>query len=585
MRTGTLGVNLSGLLPIIRKYLYTHADVFLRELIANGVDACQKLLTIASSEGIEVSPDELKVEILVYPAKRQLVIRDNGIGMTEEEVERFLTVIAASSAREFAEKYKESDIIGFFGMGFYSAFMAAEKVEVLTRSYRAEAPAVRWIGDGSENYQIELTERPEGRGTTITLHLTKEYDEYAQVWKVRQVAEKYARFLPIPILVEGSPINQKPLWREHPTSLKPEDYKKFYELLYPGRPEPVFYVHLNIDYPVNLQGILYFPPLRPDMVIERNTLSLYVRGMFITDQLSELLPPYFELLHGAIESPDIPLNVSRSQLQIDPTVRKISQYISRKVAEKLKELAETNRSQYEKVWDSLGPFVKYGMVRDGDFAKRVKDIVLVRTIGGEFFTLSEYKAKISAVKDPRGFSVGFYVNDPKKQGALAQLFQAKGYPVILADTVIDPYWLSHVEGSESLRMLRVDAEEAARWLESSESDGALSIEELGTVREALEKLTGLKVEPQKMGMTGPAALVMREEGRRRIHEATLQGEVPPPSRLLLNTQHPIYRRYLLTQDIRWLQHAWDWARLLSGDLQEGDLRTFIERDWSLLSGS
>ncbi|MCX8112759.1 MAG: molecular chaperone HtpG [Bacteroidia bacterium] len=585
MRTGTLGVNLSGLLPIIRRYLYTHSDVFLRELIANGVDACQKLLAIGPRENITLSPDQLRVEIVVYPAKRQLVVRDNGIGMTEEEVERFLTVIAASSAREFAEKYKETDIIGFFGMGFYSAFMVAEKVEVLTQSYRAELPAVRWIGDGSENYHIELTQRPEGRGTTVTLHLAKEYEEYAQVWKVRQIAEKYARFLPISISVEGSPINQKPLWRDHPTQVQPETYKQFYRLLYPGRPEPVFHVHLNIDYPVHLQGILYFPPLRPEMVVEKNTLSLYVRGMFITDQLSELLPPYFELLHGVIESADIPLNVSRSQLQIDPTVRKISQYISRKVAEKLKELAETDRSAYEKVWDSVGPFVKYGMVRDEDFAKRVKDIVLFHAVSGEFFTLPEYKAKVSAARDPRGFIVGFYVNDLKKQGTLAQLFQSKGYIVVKADSVIDPYWLSHVEASEGLRFVRVDAEEAARWLESNEGEGALNVQEIQSVKEALERLTALKVEPQAMGPNGPAALLLREESQRRLYEATLQGEVPSPSRFIFNTQHPIYRRYLLTQDIRWLEHARDWARLLSGDLGETDLQAFLSRDWSLLSGS
>ncbi|MCS7153559.1 MAG: molecular chaperone HtpG [Bacteroidia bacterium] len=585
MRTGTLGVNLSGLLPIIRRYLYTHSDVFLRELIANGVDACQKLLAISSAEGLSISADQLKVEILVYPAKRQLVIRDNGIGMTEEEVERFLTVIAASSAREFAEKYKEADIIGFFGMGFYSAFMVAEKVEVLTQSYREGSQAVRWVGDGTETYQIEPAERPEGRGTTVTLYLSKEYDEYAQVWKVRQVAEKYARFLSIPILVEGASINQKPLWRQHPTQVTSEEYKRFYQLLYPGRPEPVFYVHLNIDYPVNLQGILYFPPLRPEMVIEKNTLSLYVRGMFITDQLSEILPPYFELLHGAIESADIPLNVSRSQLQVDPTVRKISQYISRKVAEKLKELADSDRQAYEKVWDSVGPFVKYGMVRDEEFAKRVKDIALVKSTTGEFFTLSEYKARISSVKDPRGYAVGFYVNDMKKQGALSQLFQAKGHTVIVADTVIDPYWLSHIESSEGVRFLRVDAEEAAKWLEESDAGGALTLEEIKTVKEALERLVKVKVEPQAMGEKGMAALLLREESHRRLYEATLQGSVPLPSRLIFNTQHPIYRRYLLTQDIRWLEHAVDWARLLNGDLGESELQAFLQRDWSLLSGS
>ncbi|MCS6790650.1 MAG: molecular chaperone HtpG [Bacteroidia bacterium] len=585
MRTGTLGVNLAGLLPIIRKYLYTHSDVFLRELIANGVDACQKMIAISASQNLNTDPTTLKVEIFVYPAKRQLVIRDNGIGMTEEEVERFLTVIAASSAKEFAEKYKETDIIGFFGMGFYSAFMVAEKVEVLTQSYLADAAGVRWVGDGSERYEISPAQRPEGRGTTITLHLSKEYDEYAQVWRVREVAEKYARFLPITIQVEGSTINQKPLWREHPTKVSEEEYKKFYKVLYPTLPEPVFHIHLNIDYPVNLQGILYFPPLRPEMVLQRNGLSLYVRGMFITDQLSEILPPYFELLHGAIESADIPLNVSRSQLQIDPTVRRISQYISRKVAEKLKELHASDRSQYEKLWEHVGPFVKYGMVRDEDFARRVKDIALVQGLDGKFYTLSEYKTQISSVRDPRGFSLGFYVNDAKKQGALAQLFQSKGYIVVQSDTVIDPYWLSYIEREDGIRMVRVDAEEAAKWLEAESTQGTLNLEEVKAVKEALERLTKLKVEPQALGENGPAALLLREEGQRRLREAALQGEIPPPSRLIFNSAHPIYKRYLLTQDGRWLEHVWDWARLLSGDLHEKDLQSFLARDWALLSGT
>ncbi|MEN3041592.1 MAG: hypothetical protein ABDH66_08675 [Bacteroidia bacterium] len=320
-------------------------------------------------------------------------------------------------------------------------------------------------------------------------------------------------------------------------------------------------------------------------MIEKNGLSLYVRGMFITDQLSEILPPYFELLQGVIESSDIPLNVSRSQLQVDPTVRKISQYISRKVAEKIKELAEADRTQYEKVWDSVGPFVKYGMVRDEDFAKRVKELVLVRTTDGATYFFPEYKAKISTVKDHKGSVVGFYVNDLKKQGALAQLFQAKGHLVILADTVIDPYWLSYLEVHENMRFIRVDAEEAPRWLESSETDEALTLSEKQSVKEAIEKLTNLKAEPQSLGSSGPAALLVREESQRRLYEAALSGESPAPSRIVFNIQHPIYRRYLLTQDIRWLEHAVDWARLLSGDLREADLRNFLERDWKLLSGA
>lgn len=585
MRTGTLGVHLAGLLPIIRKYLYTHSDVFLRELIANGVDACQKLATIASQEGFSLEGEELKVEIFAYPAKRQLVIRDNGIGMTEAEVEKYLTVIAASSAKEFAEKYKETDIIGFFGMGFYSAFMVAKKVEVLTQSYRPDAPAVRWIGEGTETYSLELTERPEGRGTTITLHLSSEYDEYAQVWKVREIAQKYARFLPVSIYVEGSRINEKPIWREHPTNLSAADYEKLYQLLYPHQKEPAFYVHLNVDYPVHLQGILYFPRLRPESVIERNGLSLYVKGMFITDQVGELLPEYLQLLHGVIESSDIPLNVSRSQLQVDPTIRKISQYIVRKVVERLKELHDSDRSQYEKLWQDIGPFVKYGMVRDEDFAKKVREICLVETLGGELLTLSEYMARISSTKDPRGFSVGFYAQDKQKQGALAELFEQKGHPVLKADTVIDPYWLSYVELRESVRFLRVDAEEAAKWLEEASAAEGLTLEETRQVKEALERLTGLKVDSLPLGPEGPAAWVSRDESTRRMQEAAFKEEPLAPSRLIFNTQHPIYRRYLLTQDMRWLEHVWDWARLLSGDLTEKDLQAFLRRDWTLLASA
>ncbi|MCS7162419.1 MAG: molecular chaperone HtpG [Bacteroidia bacterium] len=585
MRQGTLSVHLPGILPIIRKYLYTHSDVFLRELIANGVDACQKLLAIARSENLSIDPSTLKVEILAYPARRQLVVRDNGIGMTEEEVERFLAVIAASSAQEFAEKYKETDIIGFFGMGFYAAFMVAEKVEVLTQSYRSEAPGVRWVSTGTETYEIEPAQRPEGRGTTVTLHLHKDYDEYAQIWRIRQIAEKYARFLPVTIEVEGSPINKKPLWRAHPTQLSEKDYKEFYKLLYPQQPEPILYLHLNMDYPLHLQGILYFPPLRPDSVIERHTLALYVRGMFITDQLSEILPPYFELLHGVIESSDIPLNVSRSQLQVDPTVRKVSQYISRKVIERLKELLETDRARYEQLWPHIGPFVKYGTVREEDFAHRAKDLILVETVAGKHYTLSEYKAQIASVKSSAGYLVGFYANDLAKQGALARLFEEQGYLVVKADTVIDPYWFSYTEGRENIRWVRVDAQEAAEWLKSDRKEKSLTPEEVAEVKKALESLTQLRVEPQALGPSAPAALLVREELSRRAYEATLREGPPAPTRLIFNTSHPIYRRYLLSQDIRWLEHARDWAQLLSGELQAEQLRAFLERDWALLSAS
>jgi len=580
MPAGTLQVNLSGLLPIIRRYLYTHTDVFLRELIANGVDACQKLLAIAPQEGLSISPDELKVEIFAYPAKNQLVIKDNGIGMTQEEVERFLNVIAASSAQEFAEKFRETDIIGFFGMGFYSAFMVAEKVEVLTQSYRSDAKAVLWRGDGSENYKWELSERPEGRGTTITLYLHKDYDEYAQVWKVREVAEKYARFLPISIYVEGSRINQVPLWRKHPTDLTEADYLKFYELLYPGREKPAFYIHLNIDYPFVLQGILYFPRLKPDLPIEKSGIQLYVKGMFITEELRDVLPEHLMLLQGVMESNEIPLNVSRSQLQVDPTVRKISQYISRKVAEKIKELYDTNRARYEEIWPDVGPFVRYGMVREEEFYRRLREAVLVETTKGKYYTLNEFRAK--APKDEKGTPILLYTNQPPLHGALIALFEQAGYEVLKMDMIVDPYWMSQVEVKEGVRFARVDSEKAQALLEKP-AEASLSLEEEKAIREVLERLWGgSSIAFRSLGEKGPAALLIAPEDDRRYRE--LLGEHRPTQKtLIINRDHPIYRRYLLSQDERWLAHAIDWAKLLSGTLQDKEIATFLERDWSLLS--
>jgi len=580
MPAGTLQVNLSGLLPIIRRYLYTHTDVFLRELIANGVDACQKLLAIAPQEGLSVSPDELKVEIFAYPAKNQLVIKDNGVGMTQEEVERFLNVIAASSAREFAEKFRETDIIGFFGMGFYSAFMVAEKVEVLTQSYRSDAKAVLWRGDGSENYEWALSERPEGRGTTITLYLHKDYDEYAQVWKVREVAEKYARFLPISIYVEGSRINQVPLWRKHPTDLTEADYLKFYELLYPGREKPAFYIHLNIDYPFVLQGILYFPRLKPDLPIEKSGIQLYVKGMFITEELRDVLPEHLMLLQGVMESNEIPLNVSRSQLQVDPTVRKISQYISRKVAEKIKELYDTNRARYEEIWADVGPFVRYGMVREEEFYRRLREAVLVETTKGKYYTLNEFRAK--APKDEKGTPILLYTNQPPLHGALIALFEQAGYEVLKMDTIVDPYWMSQVEVKEGVRFARVDSEKAQALLEKP-AEASLSLEEEKAIREALERLWGgSSIAFRSLGEKGPAALLIAPEDDRRYRE--LLGEQPPTQKtLIINRDHPLYRRYLLSQDERWLAHAIDWAKLLSGALRDTDIAAFLERDWVLLS--
>lgn len=582
MASGTLQVNLSGLLPIIRRYLYSHTDVFLREIIANGVDACQKLIALAAQHQLDIRPQDLKVEIFCYPAKRQLVIRDNGIGMTAEEVEKFLNIIAASSAREFVEKFKDTDIIGFFGLGFYSAFMVAEKVEVLTQSYQTGAEAVRWESDGSENYTWEVSQRPEGRGTTVTLHLQKEYEEYAQVWRVREIAEKYARFLPIRIEIEGAAINQRPIWREHPTSLTPADYDKFYELLYPGREKPAFYLHLNIDYPFTLQGILFFPKLKPDVVLERAGLQLYVRGMFITDELKDILPEYLQLLQGVIESNEVPLNVSRSQLQVDPIIRKISQYISRKVAEKLKELFDTDRARYESLWDSIGPFIRYGMVREEEFYRRLREVVLVETTKGAFYTLHEFRNK--APKDDKGVPIFLYTNQPLQQGALAELFTQRGWPVLRMDTVIDPYWMSQVEVREGLKFARVDSDKAQALLEGERS-ASLSLQEEEAIKAALTRLAqGYQISFRSLGEKGPAALIQEAEESRRYRELLWEGE--PKSNtptLVINRDHPIYKRYLLTQNEEWLAHAMDWARLLSGRLQEMALTDFIVRDWRLLA--
>lgn len=583
MKTASLQVHLPNLLPIIRKFLYTHQDIFLRELIANASDACQKLLTLAEKQNLPITPQELKIEIEVRPAAKQILIHDNGIGMTAEEVEKYIGQIAFSSAQEFLEKNKNAEIIGFFGMGFYSSFMVAQKVELITQSYQ-NTPAVKWQSDGSETYTLEETTRPQGRGTTVILHLLPEAEEFAQVWRIREIAEKYASFLSLPIFVEGSKINKKPLWREKPTDLQDQDYLSFYEKLFPTAKKPLFWVHLNVDYPFTLTGILYFPPYEPTSVVERNKIRLYVRGMFITDQLEEVVPEYLMLLHGVIESPDIPLNVSRSQLQVDATVRKLSKYITRKVADKLLEVFSNDRPRYEKLWNDLEIFIKYGMLRDEDFAQKIKQAVLLKTAQEEkLYTLEEYKALTRPTQtDKKGNLIWLYTSDPEAQALYLRGLQKQNYSILHLSSIIDPQWISYIETQESVVFRRVDADLPEKIIdkEGIHRAPALSLQEQETLLQDFERVTGVKPKIEYLDPQSPAAYFIYTEMERRLSEI-FPDRAPTPV-VVLNGNHGVYKRYLMTQDTRWLLQAYDWARLMADQLKGKDLETYLQREIELL---
>ena len=477
-KNGTIGVTTENIFPVIKKFLYSDQEIFLRELVANAVDATRKLSTLASTGAFDGQTDNLEIQVSADAEAKTLTITDHGIGMTAEEVERYINQIAFSSAEEWVEKYKNQSIIGHFGLGFYSAFMVAERVEIFTQSYKADSKAVHWSCTGSPEYEMEEIDARD-RGTTIVLHLAEDCTEYCQSSKISYLLNKYCHFMAVPIYFDGKCINNTaPLWTAKPQDITDEQYKEFYKELYPMSEEPLFHIHLNIDYPFNLTGILYFPRIENNFDLQRNKISLYCNQVFVTENVEGIVPEYLTLLHGVIDSPDIPLNVSRSYLQSDSNVKKISSYITRKAADRLTELFTTMREQYEQKWDNLKIFIEYGVLTDEKFAEKADKFMLWKSVDGKYYTAEEYRALVTENQtDKFGNLVLLYTDDAEGKHSLIEAAKAKGYSVLIMDGQLDSHYIQFYESkNEKVHFARIDSDILENLIRKEE-DAKISLSE------------------------------------------------------------------------------------------------------------
>ena len=486
MKNGKIGVTTENIFPVIKKFLYSDHEIFLRELVSNAVDATQKLKTLSSKGEFKGELGDLTIHISADADKKTLTIRDRGIGMSAEEIDRYINQIAFSGAEEFLAKYKDQAIIGHFGLGFYSSFMVADRVEIFTQSYNEEAASVHWMCDGSPEYEMEELAEKRERGTEIVLHLSDDCKEYCEEQKVEELLKKYCHFLPIEIAFgkvkewkDGKYVdtdkdniinNVEPLWTRKPTEITEEQYKAFYSELYPMSDEPLFNIHMNIDYPFNLTGILYFPKINSNIELQKNKIQLYCNQVFVTDQVEGIVPEYLTLLHGVIDSPDIPLNVSRSYLQSDSNVKKISGYITRKVADRLKELFTTMRPDYEQKWDDLKVFIQYGMLTDEKFAEKAEDFMLLKSTEGKYFTAKEYLEVVKENQtDKNDNIVLLYVDDVLDKHSFVEAAKSKGYDVLEMNGPLDSHYINYFESkNQNVRFVRVDSDVVEKLIQKKE---------------------------------------------------------------------------------------------------------------------
>ena len=577
MQKGNIGVTTENIFPVIKKFLYSDHEIFLRELVSNAVDATQKLKTYASKGDFKGELGDLTIHVSLDKDKGTLTISDRGLGMTEEEIDKYINQIAFSGANDFLDKYKDdaNAIIGHFGLGFYSSFMVAKKVEILTKSYRDDAPAVRWTCDGSPTYEIEPAER-DGRGTDIILHIDDDCKEFLEKGKIQELLTKYCRFLPIPVAFgkktewkdgkqvdtdEDNIVNDTtPLWTRKPAELKEEDYKKFYRDLYPMSDEPLFWIHLNVDYPFNLTGVLYFPKIKSNIELHRNKIQLYCNQVYVTDQVENIVPDFLTLLHGVIDSPDIPLNVSRSYLQSDANVKKISTYITKKVSDRLASLFKNDRKDFEGKWDDLKIFIHYGMLTEPDFYDKAKAFALLKDVDGKYFTYNEYRDLIKATQtDKDGNLVYLYASHLDEQYSYIEAARAKGYSVLLMDGDLDIALVGMLEQKfEKSRFARVDGDTIDRLiLKEDVKDSGLSAEEstglsalFTTQMPKLDKIE-FHVEVASLGETAAPVLITQSEYMRRMKEMSrlqagmsFYGEMPSMMSVVLNADHRLVKRVL-----------------------------------------
>lgn len=580
MQKGQIGVSSENIFPIIKKFLYSDHEIFLRELISNGIDATQKLKALATAGEFQGDLGDLTIRVTLDKKKKTITVSDRGIGMTEEEVDKYINQIAFSSAEEFLTKYKNqlNAIIGHFGLGFYSSFMVSERVDVITKSYKEGSKAVKWSCDGSPEYTMEETEKAE-RGTDIVLHIDKESEEFADEHRINDLLKKYCRFLPVEIAFgkqkewkDGKEVetdkdniinDTKPLWTRKPTELKEEDYKKFYRDLYPMGDEQMFYIHLNVDYPFNLTGILYFPKIKSNIEIQKNKIQLYCNQVYVTDSVEGIVPDFLTLLHGVIDSPDIPLNVSRSYLQSDSNVKKISSHITKKVADRLEDIFKNDRSEFEKKWDSLKLFIEYGMITEEKFYERAEKFALFKNTDGKYFTFEEYKTLIKESQtDKNKTLIYLYSSNPVDQHSFVDAAKAKGYDVLVMDGQLDAHYINNLETKfKECRFVRVDSDVVDRLIEKDNVlESKLPAEQQADLRPLLNGLLPEKahfnVQFEGLSETSQPMIITQNEFMRRMKDMSAMGgggmnfygEMPDSYNLVVNTNHPLVNNLVALKD-------------------------------------
>jgi len=603
MQKGNIRVQTENIFPIIKKFLYSEHDIFIRELVSNAVDATQKLKTLSSIGEMKGELGELRIDVILDKDKKTLTISDKGIGMTGEEVDKYLNQVAFSGAEEFLQKYKgqnEANIIGHFGLGFYSSFMVSSKVEVITKSFKENMPAVKWECDGSPSFSLEETEKAD-RGTSIVMHLNEESEEFLEPSRIQTVLQKFCKFLPVPIFFEDKQINNpSPAWTKKPSELTDEDYQNFYKELYPFSEPPLFWIHLNVDYPFNLTGILYFPKIKQSYEIQKDKIQLYSNQVFVTDEVKDIVPEFLMLLHGVIDSPDIPLNVSRSYLQGDPNVKKINAHITKKVADKLEEIFKNDRTAFQEKWVSLGLFVKYGMMTDDKFLEKANKFFVMEDTTGKFHTLEEYKMATETLqKNKEGKQVMLYTTNPVQQDVFIQQATERGYVVVKMETLVDASFINSMEMKwENTQFVRVDSDITENLIDKAEqNESVLSKEESEKLKTMFDKpVEGMHINVEIKGLDEKVVPVTatRPEMMRRMKDmaaigggmASWYANMPDEVNLTVNGNHPIFKNILSEKDEqrqeKLVKNLADLALLSQGLLKGSSLTQFINRSVELL---
>lgn len=612
MQKGSIRVQTENIFPIIKKFLYSDHEIFIRELVSNAVDATQKLKTLSSIGEVKGEIADTNIEIKIDKEKKTLTISDKGVGMTAEEVDKYINQVAFSSAEEFLEKYKgknEANIIGHFGLGFYSSFMVSDKVEIYTKSFREDAKAVRWECDGSPEYTLEETEK-EKRGTDIILFINEESKEFLEPERIKTILEKFCKFLPVPIMFVGEDSsgedkqinNPNPAWTRKPSELTAEDYENFYKELYPFGEKPLFWIHLNVDYPFNLTGILYFPKIKERYEIQKDKIQLYSNQVFVTDEVKDIVPEFLMLLHGVIDSPDIPLNVSRSYLQGDPNVKKINAHITKKVADKLEEIFNNDRKSFEEKWESLGLFVKYGMMTDDKFLEKANKFNIFEDAAEKkFYTLEEYRKETEALqKNKDGKLVMLYTTDPVQQDSYIQAAIKRSYKVVKLETIVDAAFINNMEMKwTDVQFVRVDADITENLIDKVEhAESVLSKDEETKLKELFKVEVPemhVSVEVKGLNPETPPVIATRPEFMRRMKDmaahggmGSFYGNMPEEVTLTINGNHPVYKNILREDDKekqqKQVRNLTDLALLSQGLLKGSELTNFINRSVEMMQG-